>query len=125
MWISRHLPFPTLHFRLFALNSSPPALRARARIWLDQDLLIWARLDGVDALEIKGKYKREREMAVRALALVSTAVEGGRVLLHHIRYGKHAGRVLARIEAFYGEDLNGLLLSAGLPCPYDGGERLS
>ncbi len=79
----------------------------------------------MDALEIKGKYKREREVAVRALALVSIAVEGGRVLLHHIRYGKHAGRVLARIEAFYGEDLNGLLLSAGRLCPYDGGERLS
>ncbi len=79
----------------------------------------------MDALEIKGKYKREREMAVHARALVSTAVEGGRVLLHHIRYGKHAGRVLARIEASYGEDLNGLFLSACLPCPYDGGERLS
>ena len=79
----------------------------------------------MDAPEIKGKYEREREIAVRALTLVSTAVEGGRVLLRHIRYGKHAGRVLARIEASYGEDLNGLLLSAGLARPYDGGERLS
>lgn len=105
--------------------SDGDTLRVRARIWLDQDLLIWVRLDGVDAPEIKGKCAREREMAARALALVSAAVEDSRVLLRHIHYGKYAGRVLARVETSHGEDLNTLLLGAGLARDYNGGERQS
>ena len=30
-------------------------LRVSARTWLDQDLLIWVRFDGVDAPETRGK----------------------------------------------------------------------
>ncbi len=105
--------------------SDGDTLRVRARIWLDQELLIWVRLDGVNSPETRGKCAREREMAQRALALVSTAVEDGRVFLHHIRYGKYAGRVLARVETSHGEDLNALLLEAGLARAYDGGKRRS
>jgi len=105
--------------------SDGDTLRVRARIWLDQDLLIWVRLDGVNSPEIRGKCAQEREMAVRALALVNAAVESGRVMLRNIHYGKYAGRVLARVETSGGEDLNTLLLEAGLARAYDGGKRLS
>ena len=46
-------------------------------------------------------------------------------MLRNIHYGKYAGRVLARVETSDGEDLNTLLLEAGLARVYDGGKRRS
>ncbi len=47
------------------------------------------------------------------------------VRLREIRYGKFAGRVLARVETLDGTDLGQGLLAAGLARPYDGRRRAS
>ena len=45
--------------------------------------------------------------------------------LRDIRYGKYAGRVLARVEIAGGEDLGRGLMAAGLARPYAGRARTS
>lgn len=100
-------------------------LKVRAHIWLGQEVEIYVRLDGVDAPEMNGKCSEERALAKRARAFVESRIGDNAVVLHHIRHGKYAGRVLARVETKSGEDLGDLLLAAGLARPYDGGRRPS
>jgi endonuclease YncB( thermonuclease family) len=97
----------------------------KARIWLGHDVETRIRLDGVDAPELKGKCESERLMAVAARALVAKLVEGGRVVLRDIQYGKYAGRVVARVETPTGTDFSRALLQAGLGRAYDGRRRAS
>jgi endonuclease YncB( thermonuclease family) len=103
-------------------------LRVRARIWLDQDVTTSVRLAGVDAPEMHGACRREREMARRAQAFVASQLapagdHGASVRLRDLRYGKYARRVIARVETAAGLDLGAALLAAGLARPYDGGAR--
>ncbi len=105
-------------------------LEVRVHIWLGQDLSTRVRLAGIDAPELKGKCDRERDLARRAraylLARLDPAAAGaGTVRLREIRYGKFAGRVLARVETLDGTDLGQGLLAAGLARPYDGCRRAS
>ena len=97
-------------------------LRVRARIWLGTDVELLVRIDGIDTPEIRGKCAREKELAARARRLTESLVAAGAVRLHDVRYGKYAGRVVARVVAD-GEDIADLLLAAGLAHPYDGGAR--
>ena len=103
-------------------------IEVRAAIWLDQEVFARVRLAGVDAPEIKGRCERERELALAArdyLAVRLTPRDGGaaEVRLHDIRYGKYAGRVLARVETLDGTDLGRGLMGAGLARAYAGGNR--
>ena len=103
-------------------------LEVRARIWLGQELSTRVRLAGIDAPELKGKCARERSLAAQARAYLRARLaprEGGpaQVWLRNIRYGKYAGRVLARVETAGGEDLSRGLLAAGLARPYAGRAR--
>jgi micrococcal nuclease len=103
-------------------------LRVRARIWLDQDVTTSVRLAGVDAPEMHGACRREREIARRAQAFVASQLapagdHGASVRLRDLRYGKYARRVIARVETAAGLDLGAALLAAGLARPYDGGAR--
>ncbi len=109
-------------------------LEVRVHIWLGQDLSTRVRLAGIDAPELKGKCDRERDLARRAraylLARLDPAAAGaatgaGMVRLRDVRYGKFAGRVLARVETLDGMDLGEGLLAAGLARPYDGRRRAS
>ncbi len=105
-------------------------LQVRARIWLDHEVTTRVRLAGIDAPETNGKCARERALAAEALAFVRTRLElegaaTAPILLTEIRYGKYAGRVLARVETRGGEDLGQALLAAGLARPYDGRRRPS
>ncbi len=105
-------------------------LEVRVHIWLGQDLSTRVRLAGIDAPELKGKCDRERDLARRAraylLARLDPATAGaGAVRLRDVRYGKYAGRVLARVETLDGTDLGQGLLAAGLARPYDGRRRAS
>jgi endonuclease YncB( thermonuclease family) len=97
----------------------------RARIWLGQEVETRVRLEGVDTPELRGGCDHERHLAQRARAFVAMRAAGQAVVLWHIRYGKYAGRVVARIETADGEDLSLALISAGLGRPDRGGQRLS
>ena len=98
-------------------------LAVRARVWLGQEVTIRVRLAGVDAPELAGHCRIEREGALRARAFVADRIGGGRVMLRAIRYGKFAGRVVARVTDAEGRDLGLALLDAGLARAYDGGRR--
>lgn len=98
-------------------------LIVRARIWLGQEVETAVRLDGIDTPEIKGKCDAERRMAIAARDVTRGLAESRVVLLRDVRYGKYAGRVLARIETGDGMDLGRALLERGLGRPYRGGPR--
>ncbi len=104
-------------------------LEVWVHIWLGQDLNTRVRLAGIDAPELKDKCDRERILARRAraylLARLDPAAGAATVRLREIRYGKYAGRGLARVETLDGTDLGQGLLTAGLARPYDGRRRAS
>ncbi len=106
-------------------------LLIEARIWLDQVVTTRVRLDGVDAPELAGRCAAERTAAAAAKAYLGERIaEGGddgpagsQVVLHQVRWGKYAGRVLARVTTVAGADLAAALLAAGHARPYTGGRR--
>lgn len=98
-------------------------LLVRARIWLGQDLETRVRLDGIDTPETRGRCAEEREMAARATALLRESIAGADIELFDVRFGKYAGRVVARVRTPDGRDLSDLLSRAGLARPYAGGRR--
>ncbi len=97
-------------------------IRVRARIWLGTDVELLVRIDGIDTPELRGKCPREKALAARARALTESLVAGGAVRLRDVRYGKYAGRVVARVMV-EGADIADLLLAAGLAHVYAGGAR--
>ena len=97
-------------------------IRARARIWLGTDVEILVRLDGIDAPELRGACPEERALAARARHRVENLAAGRELLLRDIRYGKYAGRVLARVESG-GRDIGAALVAEGLARDYRGGPR--
>ncbi len=98
-------------------------LDVRAHVWLGQTVAIRVRLDGIDTPELRGRCAAERTAAEAARELVRARIGADPVRLMEVRYGKYAGRVLARIVLEDGEDLGAILLAAGLGRPYDGGAR--
>ena len=98
-------------------------LRVRARIWLGQQVEINVRLSDVDTPELRGQCEAESDLAVRARGLVAASIGDKPVSLRAIRYGKFAGRILARFETASGEDLSEALISAGLGRAYAGRKR--
>ena len=95
----------------------------RARVWIDQQIEIQVRLGGIDTPELRGRCDFETTLARRARALVAAKVGDRDVKLRRIRYGKFAGRVVARVELASGEDLAAVLMAAGLGRPYNGAGR--
>ncbi len=93
-------------------------LELRVRIWLDQELIVKARLADVDAPELfRPDCPAERALAERARDFV--LAEAGRdVTLTSVEHDKYAGRVVAHVADDKGRDLSALLLSAGLAAPY-------
>ena len=98
-------------------------LEVSARIWLGHDVRIRVRLHGIDAPELRTRCAAEKEMAQRAKELLSAKVDGGAVTLTEVRYGKFAGRVMARVANAAGEDLSQAMVRAGLARLYSGGKR--
>ncbi|MEE8515647.1 MAG: nuclease [Alphaproteobacteria bacterium] len=95
----------------------------RARVWIDQQIEIQVRLGGIDTPELRGRCDFETTLARRARALVAAKVGDRDIKLRRIRYGKFAGRVVARVELASGEDLAAVLMAAGLGRPYNGAGR--
>lgn len=95
----------------------------RARIWLGQSIETTVRIDGVDAPERRGRCTAERVRAEAARTFVTERIGDAPVVLRDVRFGKYAGRVLARVEAAGGIDLAMALIGAGLARSYAGGTR--
>jgi endonuclease YncB( thermonuclease family) len=98
-------------------------LAVRARIWLGQDIVVNARIRGIDAPERSGKCDREKAMADAARLKLESVTSLGRVRLMRIEHDKYAGRVLADVVTDDGVDLSAAMLDSGLVRPYDGGGR--
>ena len=93
-----------------------------AILWLGLPMRTSIRLDGVDTPEIRGRCQAEKDLAIRARDFVRARV-GTVVKLYQIRYGKYAGRVVARVHTEAGADIAKALISAGLGREYRGGRR--
>ena len=91
-------------------------LELRVRIWLDQDLVVKARLAGVDAPELtRPGCPAERALAEQARDLVAREAGSGNVLiLTGVEHDKYAGRVVATVRTGAGRDLGEILIAAGL-----------
>ncbi len=100
-------------------------IQVQAFIWLEQFIRIKIRLDGVDTPEMRGRCPLERDLAKRAQLFTRDFLGGGLLKLSHIRRGKYAGRIIARIRNRKGQDLGQALLAAGLGRPYSGRKRRS
>lgn len=95
----------------------------RARIWLGQTVETKVRIAGIDAPERRARCRRERDLARQATARLRSLLAGGAAVLRDVRYGKFAGRVLARVETPEGRDVGAVLVGEGLARPYRGGRR--
>ncbi len=99
-------------------------LEVIARIWLGQEVAVRIRLDGIDAPEMRAKCSREAGLAEEARRFTSARLsQTVLVTLEDIRYGKYAGRVIAKVRLADGSDLGRALIDAGLAQAYDGGTR--
>ncbi|MEZ5840060.1 MAG: thermonuclease family protein [Hyphomicrobiales bacterium] len=95
----------------------------RARVWIGEEIHVLVRLRGIDAPELKGRCKAEREAARRASNLLARLLGDGPLTLSDIGGGKYFGRVLADVTTTDGRDPAARLLAAGLARPYAGGRR--
>ena len=97
--------------------------KARARIWIGQELSTSIRINGIDTPEIRGKCEQEKVLARKAKVRLHGLLVG-RVELRNVRNGKYAGRVLADVYA-NGENVIDALIAEGHARRYDGGARES
>ena len=97
-------------------------IKVQAAHWPGHTWTGSVRVLGVDTPEIRGKCPEEKHAAILAREFVKI-VAGNHVILHNIKLGKFAGRVLASVQVETGEDLAGLLIEKGHARPYDGGAR--
>ena len=94
-----------------------------ARIWPDHYVETLVRLAGIDAPELHGRCADEIAQAERAKARLAALLAGERLQLVDVRYGKYAGRVVARVLTADGTDVAQTLLREKLARSYDGGRR--
>jgi len=94
-------------------------IEVRAQIWLGQDVVVRVRLTGIDTPEIsRPDCTDERAKGLEAKAHLTALIQGQRVQLYDIHYGKYAGRVVARVETHQGFDVSDSLLASGLAVRY-------
>jgi len=98
-------------------------LIVRARVWIGQTVETMVRIDGIDAPELRGRCAGEREAARAARARVQELIGARPVRLRAVRYGKYAGRVLARVETAEGVEVGTRLVEEGHARRYAGGRR--
>jgi micrococcal nuclease len=96
-----------------------------AQIWIDQRLRTRVRIHGIDAPERRGRCKAERDQARAAHKALGALLKGRRAVLREIRYGKYAGRVVAKVFNREGVDVGKALLKNGLVRAYRGRRRRS
>lgn len=95
-------------------------LELRVHVWLDQELVVKARLAGVDAPELtRPACEAERALAEQARDLIARETAGEDALvLTGIEHDKYAGRVVASVATGAGQDLSQALLQSGLADAY-------
>lgn len=98
-------------------------LALRARIWIGLEIVVNARIRGIDAPELRGRCTAEKAAADTARAHLAALVGDGGVRLRRIENDKYAGRVLADVVTDGGIDLAEAMFAAGVVRPYDGGGR--
>jgi len=98
-------------------------LSLRARIWIGIDIVVSARIRGIDAPELRGRCAAEKAAAAAARDHLATLAGEGGVRLLRIENDKYAGRVIADVVTDAGVDLGRAMLAGGLARPYDGGGR--
>lgn len=98
-------------------------LAVRVTIWLGQELSVLVRIRGIDAPEMRGRCRRERELAREAADHLTALTGGGPVRLTNIAGGKYHGRVVADVAGAGSSDLARAMLAPGLARRYDGGSR--
>lgn len=86
---------------------------AKVRLWLDIQLTVLVRIDGIDAPELSSRCPEERKAAMAARAYLSTLLAPGLVTLSAIRHDKYAGRVVAGVRLPSGETVGQSLLASG------------
>ena len=94
-----------------------------ARIWPDHFVETLVRLADIDAPELRGRCAEEIAQAERAKSRLAALLQGGRLDLVDVHYGKYAGRVVARVLTEDGRDVAKILLAEKLVRPYSGGRR--
>lgn len=92
-------------------------LQVRVRIWLDQDVVVLARLRGIDAPELHGPCAAAGAAARDALAAL---VGDGAVTLRHVGADKYGGRVDAEVTLPDGRDAARTLVQTGFAHPWTG-----
>ncbi|MBC6444909.1 MAG: thermonuclease family protein [Alphaproteobacteria bacterium GM202ARS2] len=100
-------------------------LEVTAQTWLDTMTTAVVRVAGIDTPELRTKCAQEKALALRAKhtleALVSA--QNHRLVLHDIRRGTYAGRVIARVMTEDGANIADTLISQGLARSYDGKQK--
>lgn len=99
------------------------SIYVRADIWPGQVVSVNVRLSGIDTAEKRARCEAARHFAAQAEALTVAATKLGSLRLYDVRFGKYAGRVVARVETVGGVDLASALIDAGLALPYENGPR--
>lgn len=98
-------------------------LAIEARIWLGQGVRVKVRVEGVDTPEKRSRCVAEKTAAAAAKDFLAGLIGDGDVRLFDVRYGKFAGRVLARVQSSDGTDVAAALIAQGHARTYDGGRR--
>ncbi|MEN6541505.1 thermonuclease family protein [Parvibaculum sp.] len=98
-------------------------LKVKAEIWLGQTVEVEVRLAGVDAPELKGKCREEREGAIRARDYLARLSAAGHVRLTDIKRDKFGGRVIANVSNDETPDFSAALRARGLARAYGGAKR--
>ena len=88
-------------------------LRVVAQVWVDQEITVSVRLDGVNAAELFRPRCEAERVAARASQAALTELVGESVQLMNVRHDKYAGRVVAQVLTPSGADLAATMVARG------------
>ena len=97
-------------------------IKVEAAVWPGITWTGSVRVLGVDTPELRAKCPEEKAAAILAREFVKI-IAADHVILHNIKLGKFAGRVLASVQLETGDDLAEQLIEKGHARTYDGGAR--
>lgn len=96
--------------------------RAQIPVWDGLTVTTLVRLYGIDAPEIHGKCKDEKDKAIQAKEALARFLQGEIITLHSVQPDKYAGRVVAEVRVNF-ESVATQMIDRGLAKKYTGGER--
>ena len=101
------------------------SIKARIRIWLDQDIVTTIRIRGIDAPEIRGKCESEKMRAQQAKTKLQELLREQKLVLTNVERDKFGGRVVADVATEEKGEIAPLLIAENLARPYFGDRRKS